>query len=71
MVGWIFQFIGHCYEGRKPAFVDGFVGLVIGPLLVAAEIGFAIGLRLEIKRAIDARVGPMRGQAGEVKGLES
>lgn len=61
VVGWIFQFIGHYFEGRKPAFVDDVVGLAIGPLFVAAEIGFALGLRHEIKRAIEERVGPMRG----------
>lgn len=71
VVGWVFQFVGHYYEGRKPAFVDDIVGLVIGPLFVAAEIGFAFGLRIEIKSAIEARVGPMRGHPGDEKGLES
>lgn len=32
VVGWIIQFIGHYYEGRKPAFVDDVSGLIIGPL---------------------------------------
>ncbi len=71
VVGWVFQFVGHYYEGRKPAFVDDLVGLLIGPLFVAAEIGFAVGLRLEVKREIEARVGPMRGRAPEAKGFES
>src|SRR3989344_4936903 len=26
-VGWVIQFVGHYYEGRKPAFVDDLVGL--------------------------------------------
>ena len=60
MVGWIIQFLGHYWEGRKPAFVDDLVGLLIGPLFVAAEVGFAMGLRLEVQRAIEARVGPTR-----------
>ena len=67
VVGWVFQFVGHYYEGRKPAFVDDLVGLLIGPLFVAAEIGFALRLRLEVKRAIEERVGPMRGHAGEAR----
>ena len=71
VVGWVFQFVGHYYEGKKPAFVDDLVGLVIGPLFVAAELGFALGLRLEIKNAIEGRVGPMRGNAGEGKSVES
>ncbi len=65
VVGWVFQFIGHYYEGKKPAFVDDLVGLLIGPLFVAAEIGFAFRLRLALKTAIEARVGPMRGHRGE------
>jgi uncharacterized membrane protein YGL010W len=59
-LGWLIQFIGHYYEGRKPAFVDDLVGLVIAPLFVMAEVGFALKLRLEVQAAIDARVGPVR-----------
>ncbi len=44
VAGWIIQFIGHYYEGRKPAFVDDLVGLLIGPMFVTAEIVFALGL---------------------------
>jgi len=59
-VGWIIQFVGHYYEGRKPAFVDDLVGLLVGPLFVAAELGFALGLRKEVQQAIEARSGPVR-----------
>ncbi len=58
VVGWIIQFIGHYYEGRKPAFVDDLIGLMIGPLFVWAEVVFALGLRQELLKAIEARVGP-------------
>ena len=58
VIGWIFQFVGHYYEGRKPAFVDDLVGLFIGPLFVVAEVAFAMGLRPEVLRAIEATVGP-------------
>lgn len=61
VVGWIIQFIGHVYEGRKPAFVDDLMGLVIGPLFVVAEVGFAFGLRREVEQAIEAQCGPVRG----------
>ncbi len=61
VVGWVLQFVGHWYEGRKPAFVDDIIGLVIGPLFVAAEIGFALGLRREVQAAIDSIAGPTRG----------
>jgi uncharacterized membrane protein YGL010W len=58
VVGWVIQFIGHYYEGRKPAFVDDIIGLMIGPLFVWAEIAFALGLKQEMLKAIEARVGP-------------
>ena len=54
------QFIGHYFEGRKPAFVDDLTGLIIGPLFVAAELGFMLGLREPLRLAIEARVGPVR-----------
>lgn len=60
VVGWAIQFIGHFYEGRKPAFVDDITGLIIGPLFVAAEAAFLLGARPEVLRAIEAQVGPVR-----------
>ncbi|WPN63784.1 MULTISPECIES: Mpo1 family 2-hydroxy fatty acid dioxygenase [unclassified Pseudomonas] len=59
VVGWVIQFVGHYYEGRKPAFVDDLTGLIIGPLFVVVEAGFLLGLRGELKRAIEERVGPV------------
>jgi uncharacterized membrane protein YGL010W len=56
IVGWAIQFVGHYYEGRKPAFIDDLVGLFIGPLFVAAELAFACGFRLEVQSAIEARL---------------
>ena len=58
VAGWIIQFIGHYYEGRKPAFVDDIIGLMIGPLFVWAEIVFALGMKQEMLKAIEVRVGP-------------
>ena len=60
VVGWLFQFVGHWYEGKKPAFVDDLIGLVIGPLFLAAEAGFFLGLRHEVQEEIEAKVGPLR-----------
>ena len=60
VVGWVIQFVGHIWEGRKPAFVDDGVGLVIGPLFVVAEAVFALGARRELHDAIVARAGPVR-----------
>lgn len=60
LVGWVIQFIGHAFEGRKPAFVDDLIGLVIGPLFVVAEVGFWLHLGRRIQADIEARVGPTR-----------
>ncbi|MBF5042373.1 DUF962 domain-containing protein [Aggregicoccus sp. 17bor-14] len=59
VVGWAAQFVGHVFEGRKPAFVDDLVGLLVGPLFVAAEAGFLLGLRTEVQREIEARLSPL------------
>src|SRR5512146_1968781 len=32
VVGWAIQFLGHYYEGRKPAFVDDLSGLLVAPM---------------------------------------
>lgn len=58
VIGWIIQFVGHYYEGRKPAFVDDLTGLVIGPLFVVAEAAFLLGLRKEVEHAVIERAGP-------------
>lgn len=55
-VGWVFQFVGHHFEGRKPAFLDDIMGLAIGPLFVLAEAGFLMGLRKDVEREIEARL---------------
>ena len=59
-VGWVFQFVGHWFEGKKPAFVDDLIGLLIGPLFVVAEAGFMLGLRKPLQAAIEEKVGPLR-----------
>lgn len=56
VIGWVFQFIGHYFEGRKPAFVDDIMGLAIGPLFVVAEVVFLLGLRQPLKADIEKRL---------------
>ncbi len=60
VVGWVIQFVGHIFEGRKPAFVDDIMGLIIGPLFVVAELAFLMGLRREVEAEVEARAGPVR-----------
>jgi uncharacterized membrane protein YGL010W len=56
--GWALQFLGHKYEGMKPAFFDDVAQLAIGPLFVCAETFFAFGGRAKLRRYIEERVGP-------------
>lgn len=58
VVGWVLQFIGHYYEGRKPAFVDDLIGLLVGPMFVTGEVLFAMGLCKPLLEQIEQRVGP-------------
>lgn len=60
VMGWGLQFLGHSYEGRKPAFIDDLVGLLIGPLFVSAELLFALGLRENLAAEIDRAAGAKR-----------
>ncbi len=56
--GWLFQFLGHFYEGKKPAFVDDIAGLLVGPMFVTAEALFAAGWNKPLLREIERRAGP-------------
>jgi uncharacterized membrane protein YGL010W len=38
VLGWVFQLVGHVWEGREPAFVDDVSGLAIGPLFIVFEL---------------------------------
>lgn len=58
VMGWIFQFLGHYYEGRKPAFEDDSIGLLVGPMFVTAEALFSLGWKPQLLHAIERRVGP-------------
>ena len=58
VIGWIIQFIGHYYEGKKPAFADDLVGLLVGPMFVTAEALFAMGLVRPLLHEVERRAGP-------------
>ena len=60
VIGWVIQFVGHYYDGRKPAFVDDVMGLAVGPLFIVAEIAFWLGLRDDVRRVVEERSGPVR-----------
>jgi uncharacterized membrane protein YGL010W len=58
VLGWALQFLGHKFEGVKPAFYDDLMQLAIGPLFVCAEIFFLLGAKPDLRRYIEERVGP-------------
>lgn len=51
-VGWAFQFLGHHYEGRKPAFANDLRSFLVGPLFVVVEGLFALGLMKRLRAEI-------------------
>ncbi|WP_133010584.1 DUF962 domain-containing protein [Marinomonas flavescens] len=53
VIGWVFQFIGHFFEGKKPAFIDDITGIIIGPLFVFVEFLFVLGLKREWEEKIN------------------
>jgi len=58
LLGWVIQFLGHVYEGRKPAFTDDLIGLLVGPQFVTAEALFSFGLLHGLRDEIERRAGP-------------
>jgi uncharacterized membrane protein YGL010W len=58
VVGWALQFVGHYYEGRRAAFADDPVGLLVGPMFIAAEAIFSLGWGRALLREIERGAGP-------------
>ena len=58
VVGWAIQFVGHYYEGKKPAFADDIRGLLVGPMFVVGEALFSLGWGKPLLAEIDSRAGP-------------
>ena len=59
VAGWALQYLGHHFEGIKPAFYDDVMQLMIGPLFVCAEAFFLFGAKPQLRRYIEDRVGPV------------
>jgi len=60
LIGWVLQFIGHYFEGRKPAFVDDLVGLLVGPMFVVGEVLMSAGLLQRMRMDIERQAGVTR-----------
>lgn len=66
--GWVFQLVGHVFEGRRPALADNLLQALIGPMFLVAETVFALGIKKELHDAVEARwkqysVGAMQARA--------
>ncbi|HEV2289781.1 MAG TPA: DUF962 domain-containing protein [Candidatus Acidoferrales bacterium] len=42
VLGWIFLFGGHRIEGNKPAFFQGLIYFMVGPVWIAKELKDAV-----------------------------
>jgi uncharacterized membrane protein YGL010W len=54
--GWIFQLVGHVFEGRKPALADNLFQIFIAPIFLVAELFFALGLKRDVREKVEARL---------------
>ena len=55
VVSWIFQFIGHKLEGKKPSFFEDIQYLWVGPLFVLSKLFAKLGVRWQCIRASSTR----------------
>ena len=46
--GWVLQFLGHHYEGKRPALLDNIFQGFIGPMFLVAETMVALGYRADL-----------------------
>ena len=53
--GWVFQLVGHVFEGRRPALADNLLQALIGPMFLVAETVFAAGMKHDLHEAVEAR----------------
>ena len=50
--GWIIQFLGHKYEGKRPALMDNIFQAFIGPMFLVAEVMIEAGYRRDLANVI-------------------
>jgi uncharacterized membrane protein YGL010W len=50
--GWVLQFLGHHYEGKRPALIDNIFQAFIGPMFLVAETMVVLGQRRDLASAM-------------------
>jgi uncharacterized membrane protein YGL010W len=58
--GWIFQLVGHVYEGRRPALTDNLFQVFVAPIFLAAELFFALGYKRRLHEEVQRRGAQLR-----------
>jgi len=58
--GWIFQLVGHVFEGRKPALTDNLFQIFVAPIFLCAELFFALGYKPRLHAAMQERASRVR-----------
>src|SRR5258706_1553670 len=61
--GWIFQLVGHVFEGRRPALADNLFQIFVAPIFLVAEAFFALGYKPRLREAVQRRAMEMRAAA--------
>ncbi|MGB6451134.1 MAG: Mpo1-like protein [Steroidobacteraceae bacterium] len=67
IAGWVLQLFGHHFEGNRPALLDNLLQVFVAPIYVVTELGFALGLRGELRSQVENIQGHMAlpGKDGE------
>jgi uncharacterized membrane protein YGL010W len=52
--GWTLQFVGHAFEGRRPAFFDNVLQVFVAPIFLMAEVFFALGYKPEVRKRLSS-----------------
>ena len=53
VLGWALQLLGHRLEGNRPALLTNLAQVLVAPLFLLAEMGFALGLRRDLRAAVE------------------
>ena len=51
--GWALQFVGHHYEGKRPALLDNLFQGFVGPMFLVAEVLVVTGYRPDLATAVE------------------
>lgn len=55
VAGWAIQFLGHVFEGRRPAFTVNILQVFMAPAFLVAELLFALGMQQRLAEVLALR----------------